>query len=233
MHTPAVTLFAGRIRLLPGSGRDTGMFKAPVAGPVAIGRGGLAGDEQADRKVHGGPEKAVHLYPADHYQRLAGRFPEAAAALIPGSLGENLSCAGLTEADVCLGDVFRLGDVLLQVSQPRSPCWKIDTRFACDGMAAFIAEQGLTGWYWRVLQAGHAAGGDRLVLTERAADPLSLAAAAAIWRAHRPAAADLQRLAEAPALAPGWRKKIEQRAAWLRSNPDAPPPPLVHAKPGN
>ncbi len=226
-----VTLFAGGIRLLPDSSRSTGMYKEALAGPVAFGREGLAGDQQADRQVHGGPEKAVHLYPAGHYARLAARFPEAAAVLVPGSLGENISCAGLTEADVCLGDVFRLGSVRLQLSQPRSPCWKIDTRFACDGMAAFIAETGLTGWYWRVLTPGMAQPGDIPALEERASHPIPLADAMALWRAHRPGAAALEAVAAAPGLAESWRAKIRQRAEWLRTRPDAPPPPGFHARP--
>ena len=233
MSSHPVSLFIGTVRLLPGSSRATGMFKAPVATPVAVGSEGFAGDQQADRQVHGGPEKAVHLYPAEHYARLAARFPDAAPALVPGSLGENISCQGLSEADVCLGDVFTLGSVRLQLSQPRSPCWKIDTRFDCDGMAAFIAESSLTGWYFRVLQAGTAGPGDRLALADRVAGSPTLAEAMSVWRAHRPALADLERIAAAPALAPGWRRKIEDRAAWLHQQPagNPPAPPLVHARP--
>lgn len=233
MNAFPVTLFTGCVRLLPGSSRSTGMYKRQVDGPIALGPEGFAGDQQADRQVHGGPEKAVHLYPADHYPRLANRFPEAAAALVPGSLGENLSCPRLDEADIHLGDVFTLGAARLQLSQPRSPCWKIDSRFSCDGMAAFIAESGLTGWYFRVLQPGTVVPGDLLTLAERQPDSLSLAAAMTLWRAHRPPLAELERLAAAPALAPGWRRKIVERADYLRRDPAvAPPaPPLVHGRP--
>lgn len=233
MNAFPVALFTGSIRLLRGGSRSTGMYKRPVDGPIVLGPEGFAGDQQADRQVHGGPEKAVHLYPADHYARLAACFPEAAGALVPGSLGENLSCPGLSEADVHLGDVFALGTASLQLSQPRSPCWKIDARFDCDGMAACIAEHGLTGWYFRVLQPGVVTPGEQLVLAERQPDSLTLAAAMALWRAHRPPLADLERLAAAPALAPGWRRKIVERADYLRRNPAvAPPPPiLVHGKP--
>ena len=125
-----------------------------IAAFKQIGPEGFSGDAQADRRVHGGPEKAVHLYPAAHYTRLAERFPEAAAQLQPGSLGENISSSTLDETRVRIGDIFRLGEARLQVCQPRSPCWKIDDRFGCAGMAAYIAEQRLTGWYFRVLQPG-------------------------------------------------------------------------------
>lgn len=227
-----VQIFIGSITLLPGTGRPTGMLKRPAEGLLGIGPEGFLGDQQADRRVHGGPEKAIHLYPAEHYARLAEAFPEAARELLPGSLGENLSTRGLTEADVCIGDIFSLGSARLQVCQPRSPCWKIDTRFGVDGMAALIAETGLTGWYWRVVEPGQANNGDALALCERARGGVTLAAAMAIWRAHRPALADLERVADAPGIAAGWRRKVLERADWLRRHPDQPPPAptTVHGK---
>ena len=124
-----VSLFIGTIAPLPESGRPTGMFKHPVSAPLDLGHEGFAGDEQADRRVHGGPEKAVHLYPAIHYARLALAFPEIAGQLKPGCLGENISSPTLDEAQVRIGEVFGLGDARLQVCQPRNPCWKIDARF--------------------------------------------------------------------------------------------------------
>lgn len=230
---PPVRIFIGTVGPLPGSGRPTAMLKHPAPGPLEIGLEGFVGDQQADRRVHGGPEKAVHLYPADHYARLAERFPEAAGELRPGTLGENLSTQGLTEADVCIGDIFILGSARLQVCQPRSPCWKIDSRFGVDGMAAWIAETGLTGWYWRVLVPGRAQDGDVLQLAERPRGGISLAAAMTIWRTHRPALADLERVAGTSGIAAGWRRKFLERADWLRRQPDTPPPapPAVHGKP--
>lgn len=219
----SVRIFVGSITPLPGSGRPTGMFKHLADGPLQLGPEGFQGDHQADRRVHGGPDKAVHLYPADHYARLAAAFPEAADQLVAGSLGENLSTFGLTEADVCVGDVFALGSARLQVCQPRSPCWKIDTRFGVDGMAALIAETGMTGWYWRVVEPGEARSGDSLVLNERPRDGMTLADAMAIWRAHRPSLADLERIADAPGIAAGWRRKVLERADWLRRRPDQAP----------
>ena len=85
-----ISLFIGGIRPLPESGRPTGMYKQPANGPLELGPEGFVGDQQADRRVHGGPDKAVHLYPAAHYARLAGRFPAAASQLVIGSMGENL-----------------------------------------------------------------------------------------------------------------------------------------------
>ena len=211
-----ISLFIGGISALPNSGRPTAMFKQQALGTLELGAEGFFGDEQADRRVHGGPEKAVHLYPAAHYAKLAERFPEAASQLLPGSLGENISCAELDESSVRIGDIYRLGSARLQVCQPRNPCWKIDDRFNADGMAAFIAETNLTGWYWRVVQAGSVQPGATLELDEAASSALSLAAAMTLWQEHRPQPDDLEQLAATPGIASGWQEKILNRAAWLR-----------------
>ncbi|MBL8429382.1 MAG: MOSC domain-containing protein [Dechloromonas sp.] len=215
-----VSLFVGGIRPLPESGRPTGMYKQPAAGPLELGSEGFVGDMQADRRVHGGPEKAVHLYPARHYARLAERFPDAAPHLVIGSLGENISTADLDENDVRIGDIWRLGSAELQVCQPRNPCWKIDERFASDGMAAFIGEHRLTGWYWRVIVPGRVAPGDSLDLLHPAVGSFTLAEAMLCWQAHRPDLADLERLVASPGIALNWQQKVIMRVDWLRKNPD-------------
>ena len=227
-----ISLFIGSIAPLPASGRPTGMFKHPVRAALHLGPEGFTGDEQADRRVHGGLDKAVHLYPAAHYARLAEKFPEAAAQLQPGSLGENISSHALDETRVRIGDIFRLGEARLQVCQPRSPCWKIDDRFGCDGMATYIAEQRLTGWYFRVLQPGTVTPEAGLDLVETAADAPTLAAAMELWATHRPAPDALRQLAATPGIAAGWQRKIVDRLAWLETQGgQASPPPAFHVKP--
>lgn len=228
-----ITLYLGTIRPLPESGRPTGMYKQAANGPVDIGLEGIVGDHQADRRVHGGPDKALHLYPAAHYARLAERFPEAAAQLIPGSLGENISTAELDEHAVRIGDIWRLGTARLQVCQPRSPCWKIDERMAADGMAEFIAHERLTGWYWRVLTPGRARAEDGLSLETPGTIPL--AEAQVLWQMHRPPVNALQALADTPGIAENWRAKMLQRLTWLRQHPTETPPvqPGFHVKPEN
>lgn len=214
MRSVPVRLFTGTIRPLPESGRPTGMYKTPLLRETAVGPEGFAGDHQADRRVHGGPEKAVHLYPAGHYARLAERFPDAAEALVPGAIGENIS-ADLDEAAVRVGDVWRLGTARLQICQPRNPCWKIDERFDSTGMAAFIVETRITGWYWRVIEPGAARPGDALELEHAATESPTLAEALELWRAHRDNREGLERLARMPGIASQWRHKIDQRLAWL------------------
>ncbi|MDP1610119.1 MAG: MOSC domain-containing protein [Sulfuritalea sp.] len=120
-------LYAGQVAQLAGDSRSSAIVKTAVSGPRLLTVEGLAGDAQADRRAHGGGGKALHHYPAEHYARLAAAFPEA-QHLAPGGLGENLSTRGVTEEDICIGDVFRLGGARIQVSQPRTPCWKIDRR---------------------------------------------------------------------------------------------------------
>lgn len=229
-----ISLFIGGVRPLPESGRPTGMYKQPVSGTLQLGPEGFIGDQQADPRVHGGPEKAVHLYPTRHYARLAAAFPEAAPQLVAGSLGENIATADLDENDVRLGEIWCLGSARLQVCQPRNPCWKIDERFASDGMAAFIAEHQLTGWYWRVLTPGRVAPGDELQREAPASAALTLAEAMHLWHSHRPPHADLQALADTPGIASQWQAKIQQRLDYLRRHPDsAPAVTKFHVKPEN
>lgn len=194
----------------------SGIFKEAVTQAVALGLEGLAGDRHGDPRYHGGPEKALHCFPAEHYPMLAARWPTAAEALRPGALGENLSTTGWTEAEVCVGDIFGLGSCRIQVSQPRQPCWKIDHRIGEAGLSMFMAEAGRVGWYCRVLEGGEVAPGAAFQLLERPAPEVSLARLWAATQAHRPGPAELDGLAAAPGLAPAWGRKLRERAEWLR-----------------
>lgn len=211
-------LYAGRVLPMPGDGRPTAIFKMPVEGRMAIGPEGLAGDAQADRRVHGGPEKALHHFPAETHARLAAQFPEAAASLGPGALGENLSTSGADEATVCIGDVFAVGSARVQLCQPRQPCWKIEARHGVDGMTRAIADAGIAGWYYRVLETGDVALGDSIELIDRPAGAPTVAAFWAIVREHRPALDALDRLRRSPGLAGNWQRKLDERIDWLRRN---------------
>lgn len=212
-----VSIFIGGIKPLPKSGLPTGMYKSPIAGAVELGHEGFAGDQQGDRRVHGGPEKAVHLYPARHYERLAARFPEAAASLVAGSLGENLSTEDLDERDVRIGDIWALGSTQLQACQLRKPCWKIDERFSSDGMMAYIDENLLTGWYFRVIRPGQVCVGDSLDLLQAATNAPTLHEALLLWQEERPSLSELEQLAQTPGIASAWKDKINQRLAYLRT----------------
>ncbi|HYD99711.1 MAG TPA: MOSC domain-containing protein [Alphaproteobacteria bacterium] len=194
-------------------GAVSAIAKTPAAGPVAIGPLGLAGDEQGDPLRHGGPDKAVHHYPLDHYAAWARELPAAAAALLaaPGAFGENLSAEGLTEGDVCFGDVWQAGTARLQVSQTRQPCWKLDIRFGLKGMARRLQASGRTGWYYRVLEPGSVRAGDALALADRPHPDWPLARILNLLYVDtldRPA---LSALLELPGLVPSWRKLAAAR----------------------
>jgi MOSC domain-containing protein YiiM len=213
-----VRLFIGGLTRIDEHGQWTGIYKHEVGAPLLLSVDGLAGDFQADRRVHGGPEKAVHHYAVENYGHLAERFPAIAAQLVAGSLGENVSASGFDERTVHIGDIFRLDRALLQVSQPRSPCWKIDHRYACAGLARTITETGLTGWYYRVLEPATVSNGAPLELVESPAGAVSLAEFWRGWREHRPDPASLERLSAAAGLAANWQKKLIDRGRWLRGH---------------
>lgn len=207
-------LYAGAPRPL-GGGRPSAIVKTALAGPALLGLNGLAGDQQADRRLHGGPLKAVHLFPTEHYAPLVASFPAIGELLVPGSIGENVATEGLTEAHVCLGDVYRLGTALVAVTQPRSPCAKIDRRYGQDGVARRMQVLGACGWYCQVIEAGELAAGDALTLVERAPEAVSLASFHTLLGEPRPPLPLLERLAGFEPLGPDWLKKLRGRLAWL------------------
>lgn len=196
------------------NGEPSGIDKRPVVGPVAVTVTGLGGDGQGDRRHHGGAEKAVHHYPRDHYAVWAQEWPALAPRLTaPGAFGENLSTRGLTEAEVCIGDVFRLGSAVVQTSQARQPCWRLNVRFASRRMARAVQESGRTGWYYRVLEKGEVAPGDRLELLERPQPQWPLARLLDVLYRDRMNREALAAMAVLPELADSWRSLAARRLA--------------------
>lgn len=128
---------------------------------------GLAGDQQADLEVHGGPEKALHIYPSEHYDAWREAFPQITRTFRPGGFGENISSSGFTEEDLCIGDILSTGAVRLQVAQGRQPCWKLNQHTGNPAMAAAFQKSGKTGWYFRVQETGTLEAGEDLTLIER------------------------------------------------------------------
>ena len=216
MHYP-VNVFVGKVRDYDGS-RPSAIGKIQVDGELILGELGLEGDEQADLRYHGGPEKALHQYPAEHYALLAQEWPQCASLLGPGVLGENISTRGMTEHDVCIGDVFGMGEARIQLSQPRSPCWKIDRRLKVDGASRFVEAAGVTGWYYRVLDEGRLCAGDEIVLLERPNPWLTLVHYWDTVMAHRPDPVALRQIAAAAGLATDKAQRWLERAAWLEAN---------------
>ncbi|MDD2834206.1 MAG: MOSC domain-containing protein [Methylotenera sp.] len=141
--------------------------KKPVAGTVNIGMQGLAGDEQGDHRFHGGIDKAVNFYPHEHYRFWRNHLGAMPLLDAPGAFGENLSTVGLIENNVCFGDQLRIGTVLLEISQTRQPCWKLDYRFGVREMALLVQQSLRTGFYCRVLAPGTLEPGDAITLINR------------------------------------------------------------------
>ncbi|WP_019612139.1 MOSC domain-containing protein [Thioalkalivibrio sp. AKL7] len=210
-------LYTGRVAPDYAKGRASAIDKQPVPGEVSVDRLGLTGDEQADPDNHGGPERALLHYCLDHYAWWQTEHPARATRFEPPGFGENLASRDMDEHSVHIGDVYRIGSVRVQVSQPRTPCWKLDVRFDIPGLARRVQETGRCGWFYRVLEPGTLTPGDTIERLERQPEGLSIAAAmAAIYR--QPNHQHLQQLAHCEALAPNWREKARRK---LRRAPDA------------
>jgi MOSC domain-containing protein YiiM len=209
--TGLLSLRVGGIAPLGPGAVPSAIGKQPVAGRMALTRLGLAGDDQADRRHHGGLDKALHHYPAQHYAAWRDELPERASLFEPGGFGENLSTLGLDEENVCLGDIFRLGSATIQVSQGRQPCWKLNLRFAVPDMARRVQEQGRAGWYYRVLEEGEVGSEDRLLPLERPHPDWPLARLLRIFYRDTLDRDGLAALAALAVLAPGWRDIAAKR----------------------
>ncbi|MFC2949488.1 MOSC domain-containing protein [Virgibacillus sediminis] len=192
----------------------SGMFKEESNHRILLEKAGLQGDEVADKKNHGGPEKAVFAYPCDHYGYWESEL-DLYYGMKPGAMGENLAVKGLDETSVCIGDIFELGEADVQVSQPRKPCWKPGRRFGRKDFAWRIQETGRTGWYFRVLQEGRVGSGDSLALRERPHPKWSIAVCNELMYAKEPDRGLLEELASCPLLADMWKlplvKKLKKR----------------------
>jgi MOSC domain-containing protein YiiM len=146
---------------------DTGIHKQPVPGAVMVRKLGLEGDRQADLRLHGGASKAVYAYPFEHYafwtaQRL--KAVNGTAALPPGSMGENLTMEGLLEKDIWIGDRLHIGSAVLEVTEPRFPCYKFNVKMGFSHAGKLMVQSGACGFYLRVLQVGAIQAGDAVIL---------------------------------------------------------------------
>lgn len=205
------SLLAGKISPLGQRQAPSGIDKKPVSGSVRLLSEGLECDEQGDRNVHGGPEKAVHHYPHEHYadwRKDVGDNPRLDAA---GAFGENISTTGLTEQNVAIGDRFRIGTALIEVSQGRQPCWKLNARFDVPDMAIRVQKTGRTGWYYRVLEEGVVSDGDAMQLVERLSPEWPLSRLWNLLYVDMLNYDELALVTEIPKLADGWKRYAIRR----------------------
>jgi MOSC domain-containing protein YiiM len=211
------TIYRGSPSYIGEHQQASGINKIKIDGPIKVTCNGIEGDFIGDKVVHGGQEKALHHFPADHYQELSNAFPNLVELLIPGSIGENLSSFGCVEHDICISDIFSIGSVIVQISQPRKPCWKIDEKYSYRGVATLMHKRGLCGWYYRVLEEGVIASNDRIKLVQREKNAPTLKEFLAVTSASRPNPELLEQFSEINGLSGEIIQQLSDRANWLKS----------------
>jgi MOSC domain-containing protein YiiM len=187
----------------------TGIFKEAVAGRVAIRRLNLEGDRQADLTVHGGPEKAVYVYPGEYYHFWREQFPEM--KLPWGMFGENLTLEGLRDDTVHIGDQFRIGSTLVVVTQPRMPCYKLGLKFGRNDILKRFLASGRTGFYLAVVEEGDVSAGDLITLVKRDKYAVSVAEITQLFVSDKGNLQALRRVAILETLPESWRNYFQKR----------------------
>jgi MOSC domain-containing protein YiiM len=204
----------GQPRTVEWQGRpvETGIFKTPVAGPVALRALNLDGDRQADLSVHGGAHKAVYVYPSEHYAFWRAELPDM--DLPWGMFGENFTSAGLLE-DVAIGGRFRIGSAEVLVSEPRVPCYKLALKFGRADMVKRFLASGRTGFYLMVLNEGVVQAGDPIEAIGRAEHGITVADITRLYAGKQPDPAILRRAVDLDALSDPWRNFLRDRLSRL------------------
>jgi len=188
---------------------ETGIFKTETTRQLWLGKTGLSNDEVGDKKRHGGPEKALFAYPIKHYT--FWREDLALASIDIGGMGENLAVLEMDEYTVYIGDTYKFGDAVIQVSQPRQPCWRPARRYRKKDFALDIQKTGKTGWYYRVLQEGYVQPELDLELIERPYPQWSIAAANEVMHVYKKDLRLADELASCELLAENWKKTLWKR----------------------
>jgi MOSC domain-containing protein YiiM len=201
---------------------STGIFKEPVAGRIMLRTLNLDGDRQADLSVHGGPGKAVYVYPSEHYDYWKRELPEL--ELRWGMFGENFTSAGLFESELNIGDKLRVGSAVVRVTQPRMPCYKLGIRFGRADMVKRFLASGRTGFYLAVLQEGEVGVGDPLQMIERNERSVSVSDITQLYTREKHNVELLGRAIAVEDLPEGWRSYFRDRLQKLtRSRPGGGP----------
>lgn len=186
----------------------TGIYKSPADGPVILTQLHLEGDGQADLVHHGGMDKAVCAYPHEHYSYWESVMGHP---LPPAAFGENLTIRGLTEEQVCIGDTFRLGEAVVQVSQPRQPCFKISVKLGRPDLPLQIQNTGFTGYYFRVLEVGQVNKETGLIPINRLPKPISIAYANRIMHQEKTNWKAMEELLQVEELSASWKETFRVR----------------------
>jgi len=187
----------------------TGIYKEPVGEPVWLGVTHLDGDSPANQKAHGGPDKAVNAYPSEHYPYWQAEFNLSGVDY--GRFGENFTTQGLVEDEVCIGDTFRVGEAVVQVSQPRQPCGTLARRWGITDFVERVNRAGMTGWYFRVLQEGLVQAGDILEFIERPYPDWSVSRANQVSALPKFDLGVTRSLIACPGLSAAWQEGLSRR----------------------
>ncbi len=198
---------------------QTALFKEAVRGSVCVRFLGLDGDGQADLESHGGLDKAINAYPSEHYQYW---LDELGLACEPGAFGENFSSDGMIEAEVCVGDIYRVGELVVQVSQPRQPCWKIARRWGVKKLALFVQQTGKTGWYYRVLKEAQVSAPDVVELIDRPYPQWTIDRVNQIMYRDKRDWQAAYDLSQCSALSESWKVTLSSRAAKQQCHSELP-----------
>jgi MOSC domain-containing protein YiiM len=213
--TKLISVNVGLPRVVMSNGEpvSTGIFKEPVAGRVILRTLNLDGDRQADLSVHGGPSKAVYVYPSEHYDYWKRELPDI--ELPWGMFGENFTTAGLFESKLNIGDKFRVGSAVVVVTEPRMPCYKLGIRFGrADIVKRFLASE-RTGFYFTVLQEGEVGVGDQLELIEGSKRNVRVSDITQLYTREKHNIELLRRAIDVEALPESWRSYFQHRLAKL------------------
>lgn len=186
----------------------SGIKKLPVENNVYLSFSNFDGDEQADLIHHGGSDKAVCVYPYEHYPFWEG---ELKGSLEMGAFGENLTTKGLLESEVCIGDIYLLGEAVVQISQPRQPCYKLAARYEAQDMPLKVQETGYTGFYFRVLKEGMVSRADKLILDQRHPLGVTVAFANQIKYVDKENSEALRKILSVDELSDSWRESLSKR----------------------
>jgi MOSC domain-containing protein YiiM len=189
----------------------TGIYKEPVAGKHKISALGITGDKQADLKVHGGVYKAVYSYPFEHYESWSRELGQDSFPF--GQFGENLTISGLMEDEVRIGDVFRVGTALLEVTQPRVPCFKLAHKMNLPKFPALFTASLRTGFYHRVLEEGEVSAGDAIERVKTDPQSITVREMMRIMHIDREDFVTMEKAIRIPALTPSWREELQERMA--------------------
>lgn len=205
------SVLTGKVRPLMHTSHLSGIDKKSAQKPVRLITQGLTGDFQADLKYHGGLDKALHHYPYEHYEYWINQIGTRQVLTQPGAFGENLSTVGMIEKDVCIGDIFRIGSAIVQITQARQPCWKLNIRFGQPNMSRLVQETGKTGWYYRVVEEGWIPPGCELTLLERFHPAWNLERILDVLYRRTLSGDELEEILSITILPDSWRILIERR----------------------